>query len=65
MTRSLKELIESTTEALENADKDRKRILFGRNQYYRKAAVYDLNTSLDMLKTHYHHLIKKIGGLNE
>ena len=65
MNKSIKELIESTNRAVENAENDRKRILFGRNQYYRKAAVYDLNTSLDMLKTHYHHLIKKIGGLNE
>lgn len=65
MNKSIKELIESTNRALENAEKDRKEILFGRNKYYRKAAVYDLNTSLDMLKTHYHHLVKKIGGLNE
>lgn len=65
MNKSIKELIESTNRALENAEKDRKEILYGRNKYYRKAAVYDLNTSLDMLKTHYHHLVKKIGGLNE
>ena len=65
MNQQIKELIESTNRALENAEKDRKEILFGRNKYYRKAAVYDLNNSLEMLKHHYQILVKKIGGLDD
>ena len=65
MNKSIKELIQSTNRALENAEKDRKEILFGKNKYHRKAAVYDLNNSLEMLKLHYQHLVKKIGGLDE
>ena len=65
MNKSINELITSTNKAFEDAEKDRKEIIFGKNKWHRLAAVHDLNRSLDLLKLHYQHLLKKIGGSDE